>query len=121
MPGAPSDDLAPMTSPAPSALPSSGDHIAFYRFVAVPDVDAAVAQARGPGVDLRLVGLAEGTGGPQDARVLYTAADVLADLAAVGADPEVVHADRVARTVAAPDGHGDAGTAYDALVHVRRR
>ena len=46
MPGAPSDDLAPMTSPAPSALPSSGDHIAFYRFVAVPDVDAAVVRVR---------------------------------------------------------------------------
>jgi SAM-dependent methyltransferase len=65
--------------------------------------------------------LGEGTGGPQEARVLYTADDVLADLAAAGADPEVLHADRVTRTVSAPDGHGDAGTAYDALVHLRRR
>ena len=83
-------------------------------------------EALGPGGTLHLVAhdstnLVEGTGGPQDARVLYTAADVLADLAAAGADPEVVHADRVARTVVAPDGHGDAGTAYDALVHLRRR
>ncbi|ROR92330.1 class I SAM-dependent methyltransferase [Nocardioides aurantiacus] len=80
--------------------------------------------ALAPGGTLHLVAhdatnLHEGTGGPQDARVLCTAADVLEDLA--DQDPEVVHAGRVTRTVAAPDGHGDAGTAYDALVHLRRR
>jgi len=56
--------------------------------------------------------LSEGTGGPQDPAVLYTAADVLDDLAE--ADLEVVRAERVARVV-------DAGTAWDALVRVVRR
>lgn len=65
--------------------------------------------------------LAEGTGGPRDPRVLFTAADVLADLEAVGASVEVVRAGRVERQVTAGDGHGDPGTAYDALVHLRRR
>lgn len=62
--------------------------------------------------------LTEGTGGPQDPAVLYTAEDVLADL---GDRPlEVVRAERVAREVA--DGHGEepARTAYDCLVRVRR-
>jgi len=56
--------------------------------------------------------LAEGTGGPQDPSVLYTAEDVLEDLA--GADLEVVRAERVPRQV-------EAGTAWDSLVHVARR
>ena len=56
--------------------------------------------------------LTEGTGGPQDPAVLYTADDVLDDLA--DADLEVVRAERVARVV-------DAGTAWDALVRVVRR
>ena len=56
--------------------------------------------------------IAEGTGGPQDPSVLYTAEDVLDDLA--GADLEVVRAERVAREI-------DTGTAWDALVHVVRR
>jgi len=55
--------------------------------------------------------LTEGTGGPQDQAVLYTAEDVLDDLA--GAPLEVVRSERVARTI-------DAGTAWDALVHVVR-
>lgn len=62
--------------------------------------------------------LTEGTGGPQDARVLYTADDVLADLA--GRALTVQRAERVARTVPTADGHGPAGTAWDALVRVRR-
>ena len=56
--------------------------------------------------------LTEGTGGPQDASVLYTAKDVLDDLA--GADLDVVRAERVPRVV-------EAGTAWDALVRVVRR
>jgi SAM-dependent methyltransferase len=56
--------------------------------------------------------LTEGTGGPQDPSVLYTAEDVLADLDGLRFD--VVRADRVARVV--PD-----GTAYDALVRVVRK
>lgn len=56
--------------------------------------------------------IAEGTGGPQDPSVLYTAEDVLEDLA--GLDFEVVRAERVPREI-------DTGTAWDALVHVVRR
>lgn len=61
--------------------------------------------------------LDEGTGGPQDPAVLYTAGDVLADLD--GLPLEVERALRVPRTVTAP-GQPDA-TAYDALVRVVRR
>ncbi|QZY28535.1 class I SAM-dependent methyltransferase [Nocardioides coralli] len=65
--------------------------------------------------------LTEGTGGPQDASVLMTAEDVLADLADL--DPEVVRAERVSRLVAPGDDHrGEAArTAWDCLVRVRRR
>ena len=56
--------------------------------------------------------LTEGTGGPQDASVLYTAEDVLADLEE--RDVEVIRAERVPREV-------EAGTAWDALVRVVRR
>ncbi|MGB0102422.1 MAG: class I SAM-dependent methyltransferase [Nocardioides sp.] len=63
--------------------------------------------------------LAEGTGGPQDPSVLYTAEDVLADLA--DEDVDVQRAERVARHVG--DGHGEqpARVAWDALVRVVRR
>jgi len=59
--------------------------------------------------------LIEGTGGPQDAAVLYTAKDVLADLD--GERFDVLRAERVARTVAGaePD-----RLAYDALVRLVR-
>jgi SAM-dependent methyltransferase len=64
--------------------------------------------------------LTEGTGGPQDPSVLYTAEDVLADLGDRRFD--VVRAGRVAREVTGDDGHGGEGrrTAFDALVHLRR-
>lgn len=67
------------------------------------------------------INLGEGTGGPQDPRVLYTAEDVLADLD--GLDPQVVRAERVARTVQKEDEHGGVAelTAWDALVRVTRR
>ncbi|MGA8246303.1 MAG: class I SAM-dependent methyltransferase [Nocardioides sp.] len=61
--------------------------------------------------------LTEGVGGPQDAAVLMTADDVLADLA--GESFEVVRAERVRREVEQPD--GSTRTAYDALVRVVRR
>ncbi len=66
--------------------------------------------------------LTEGTGGPQDATVLCTAQDVLADLEDA-AGLEVVRAGRVARVVPADDGHGGAAqrVAWDALVHLVRR
>jgi SAM-dependent methyltransferase len=61
--------------------------------------------------------LAEGTGGPPDPDVLFSADDVLADLD--GESFEVVRAGRVGREVAQPD--GGSRTAYDALVRVVRR
>jgi SAM-dependent methyltransferase len=71
--------------------------------------------------------LTEGTGGPTDPEVLFTAEDVLADLD--GERFEVERADRVAREVPAQHlagdsphtHHGEATrTAYDALVRVVR-
>lgn len=80
--------------------------------------------------------LTEGCGGPQDASVLYTAEDVLADLD--GEHFAVVRAERVTRRVPAPEagtsatepGHEGTGqepppldggrTAYDVLVRVTR-
>jgi len=65
--------------------------------------------------------LTEGTGGPQDPSVLYTAADVFADLG--DQEVEVRHADRVPRVVRRDDGHGGQSdaTAWDCLVRVVRR
>ncbi len=64
--------------------------------------------------------LTDGTGGPQDAAVLYTAEDVLADLD--GERFEVLRAERVARDVPPPDDPPTwpARTAYDALVRLVR-
>jgi SAM-dependent methyltransferase len=64
--------------------------------------------------------LTEGTGGPQDASVLFTAEEVLADLD--GERFDVERAERVPRTVAADDEHrGEAArTAYDCLVRLVR-
>jgi len=65
--------------------------------------------------------LSEGTGGPQDPAVLYTAEEVLGDLD--GERFEVERAERVARVVeAADDEHrGEAQrTAYDCLVRLVR-
>src|SRR3954471_22286715 len=65
--------------------------------------------------------LTEGTGGPQDASVLYTAEEVLGDLD--GERFEVLYADRVPRTVRPDDDHrGEPErTAYDCLVRLVRR
>lgn len=71
--------------------------------------------------------LTEGTGGPQDPSVLYTAEDVLSDLTedAWPADEtvEIVRAQRVARVVPQQDEHGGRAeaTAWDALARVVRR
>jgi SAM-dependent methyltransferase len=64
--------------------------------------------------------LTEGTGGPQDPSVLYTAEEVLGDLD--GERFDVVRAERVARVVPAGDEHrGEPDrTAYDALVRLVR-
>jgi SAM-dependent methyltransferase len=65
--------------------------------------------------------LAEGTGGPQDPTVLFTADDVVSDLGGEAFD--VVRAERVPRVVTAEDDHGGTRdrTAWDALVHLTRR
>ena len=62
--------------------------------------------------------IAEGTDGPQDPAVLYTAEDVLADLA--GHELEAVLAGRFERAVKDVDEHGSEGIAWDALVHLTR-
>jgi len=99
-------------------------------YLQLPAADRREAVRRGftalrPGGTFLLVchdttNLTEGTGGPQDASVLLTAEDVLADLA--GEDFEVVRAERVERFVSVADEHGAEAerTAYDCLVRVRR-
>lgn len=64
--------------------------------------------------------LTQGTGGPQDPDVLMTADDLLADLDGIPVDVE--RAERVARVVAADDGHGSEveRTAWDCLLRLRR-
>jgi len=64
--------------------------------------------------------LSEGTGGPQDPTVLYTARDVLDDLRDHSFG--TVRAERVPRVVTSDDGHGGSQdrTAWDALVHLVR-
>lgn len=62
--------------------------------------------------------LTEGTGGPQDPAVLYTAEEVLGDLD--GERFEVVRADRVARVVPSEDPGGPDRVAYDALARLVR-
>jgi SAM-dependent methyltransferase len=67
--------------------------------------------------------LTEGTGGPQDPSVLYSAEDVLGDLA--GERVDVVRAERAARVVDVTSrGHEHPGepatTAYDAVVRLER-
>lgn len=62
--------------------------------------------------------LSEGTGGPQDPTVLYTAQDVLADLD--GLPLSVGRAERVGREVETGHGGEATRTAYDCLVRVTR-
>ena len=67
--------------------------------------------------------LVEGTGGPQDPDVLFTAEEVLADLD--GERFDVARADRVSRVVASGDDHRghrgtESATAYDCLVRLVR-
>lgn len=99
-----------------------------YLQLPAPERAAAVRHAFGalaPGGTLLVVAhdssnLAEGTGGPQDPAVLYTAGDVLADLG--DASYDVVRAERVGREVTGDDGHGGEATrtAWDCLVRVVR-
>ncbi|GAB3659792.1 class I SAM-dependent methyltransferase [Nocardioides korecus] len=115
-----------LTCPLPNALDLV---VVAYFQVPAPERRTALrrcAAALAPGGRLLVVAhdstnLTEGTGGPQDPALLYTAQDVLDDVADVpGVDWEVLRAERVERPVPAADGHGAAGTALDALVHARR-
>ncbi len=108
-------------------LPAELD-LVVIAYLHIPAAERTTAMRRAyaaltPGGRLFVIGhdrtnLTEGTGGPPDPTVLYTAADVLDDLADEA--PEVVRAERVARVVQGVDEHGSEGTAWDVLVHVRR-
>lgn len=63
--------------------------------------------------------LVEGTGGPQDPEVLATADDVLADLG--DHRFEVIRAERVERLVEPEHGGDPTRTAYDFVVHLKKR
>ena len=112
-----------LTAPLPAAL-----DLVVIAYFQVPAPDRSTAMRRAfeslrSGGTLLVVAhdstnLTEGTGGPQDPAVLYTAEDVLADLTDL--EPQVVRAGRVARSVPTRDAHGAEGTAWDALVHLRR-
>ncbi len=109
-------------------LPSVDLAVLAYLQLAADERRLAVRRAFGalrPGGTLFVVAhdssnLAEGTGGPQDPAVLYTAEDVLDDLA--GQRFDVVRAERVPRVVTAADEHGGTSdhTAWDALVRLIR-
>jgi hypothetical protein len=78
-----------------------------------------MAHAVAPGGTMLVVGhdlsnLTDGYGGPQDAAVLYGPDDVVEDLAGI---LEIEKAERVLRSVDAPDGPA---TAIDVLVRGRR-
>jgi SAM-dependent methyltransferase len=81
----------------------------------------SAAEALAPGGTLLVVGhdssnLTEGTGGPQDPAVLFTAEDVLADVA--DHTLTTVRAERVRRPVESPD--GTVTDAIDALARLHR-
>lgn len=87
--------------------------ILFYLQLAEIERRAAVtaaARALAPGGTIVVVAhdsanLTDGVGGPQDATVLYTPADVVGDLDSAGIDDlTITVADRVTRAVATPDG-----------------
>jgi SAM-dependent methyltransferase len=97
--------------------------LVFYLQVAARErrpILQAAAEAVAPGGTLLLVAhdstnLQHGHGGPQDTTVLYTAHDVVTDIAASGLDIE--RAERVPRPVHTPDGER---IALDALLRARR-
>ena len=109
-------------------LPRADLVVLAYLQLPPPERRTAVRRAfatLGPGGTLLVVAhdstnLAEGTGGPQDPAVLYTAEDVLGDLE--GEPLRVVRAERVARAVARGDDHGGGAdaTAWDAIVRLMR-
>jgi SAM-dependent methyltransferase len=107
-----------------------GLDLAVVAYLQVPAEDRRAAvrhvvESLRPGGTLLWVGhdttnLTEGTGGPQDPRVLMTAEDLLADLDGIAVDVE--RAERVARAVSTADEHGAEAerTAWDCLLRLRR-
>ena len=112
-----------------------GLDLAVVAYLQVPAEDRRAAvrhvvESLRPGGTLLWVGhdttnLTEGTGGPQDPRVLMTAEDLLADLDGIAVDVE--RAERVARAVSTADEHGTdehgaeaERTAWDCLLRLRR-
>jgi SAM-dependent methyltransferase len=95
----------------------------FYLQIAEPErtqILRTAAEAVAPGRVLLLVGhdssnLEQGHGGPQDPARLYSAADVVSDLAST--DLVIERAERVERPVETPEGER---IALDALVRARR-
>lgn len=113
-----------------TAWRGEGYDLAVVAYFQVPAADRRTAvrhlvESLRPGGTLVWVGhdstnLAEGTGGPQDPRVLMTAEDLLADLQGIAVDVE--RAERVARVVTTADGHGAEAerTAWDCFLRLRR-
>jgi SAM-dependent methyltransferase len=108
-------------------LPEVDLVVAAYLQLSAPERRTALRRAwesLAPGGTFFLVAhdssnLTEGSGGPQDPHVLYTAQDVVADL---GSPAGIVRAERVPRTVGHDDEHGgpQESVAWDALVHAVR-
>ena len=106
--------------------PSAAFDLVLIAYLHLPTEERTVvirtaARALAPGGTLLVVAhdsanLADGTGGPQDARVLYTAADVAHDLDDVPG-VQITRADRVEREVATAAGPR---RALDLLVTARR-
>jgi SAM-dependent methyltransferase len=104
--------------------------LALIAYLHLPEPERAAANrnafdALKPGGTFLLIGhdatnIAEGTGGPQYPEVLYSAKDVLTDLADRSFD--VVRAERVERTVVDNHGHEHrtTGVALDCLVRLVR-
>ena len=111
-------------------LPTSLDLVVLAYFQVPPEARRTTVlrsvEALAPGGRLFVIAhdssnLVDGTGGPQDPLVLYTAEDVVVDLADLDVDLEVVRAERVARVVPDPEDADATRIAWDALVHVVRR
>lgn len=105
--------------------PSAYD-LAVVAYLQLPEAERRAANRNAfdaliPGGTFLLVGhdatnMAEGTGGPQYPEVLYTAEDVLDDLA--GREFDVIRAERVERNL--PGEHRATGIALDCLVRLVR-
>lgn len=110
--------------------PGTGYDLAVLAYLQLPAEERRVAVRRAFGalaeggtlfvVAHDSTNLTEGTGGPQEPAVLYTAEEVLGDLD--GERFDVERAERVARSVRPSDDHAGEPprTAYDALVKLRK-